>query len=35
LKEQRKLLEQDYARSIEEIDRNFELKRQEIKKASQ
>lgn len=32
LKEQKKLLEQDFARSIEEIDRNFELKKQEIVK---
>jgi hypothetical protein len=27
IKEQRKLLEQDFARSIEEIDKNFELKK--------
>jgi hypothetical protein len=30
IKEQKKLLEQDYARSIEDIDRNFELKKSEI-----
>ena len=35
IKEQRKLLEQDFARSIEEIDKNFELKKQEILKANQ
>ena len=35
LKEQKKLLEQDFARSIEEIDRNFELKKQEIVKQNQ
>lgn len=34
IKEQRKLLEQDFARSIEEIDKNFELKKQEILKAN-
>ncbi len=34
LKEQRKLLEQDFARSIEEIDKNFELKKQEILKGN-
>jgi myosin heavy subunit len=32
LKEQKKLLEQDFARSLEEIDKNFELKKQEILK---
>lgn len=35
LKEQRKLLEQDFARSIEEIDKNFELKKQEILRQNQ
>lgn len=35
LKEQKKLLEQDFARSLEEIDKNFELKKQEILKQNQ
>lgn len=30
IKEQKKLLEQDFARSIQDIDKNFELKRSEI-----
>lgn len=35
VKEQRKLLEQEYVRSIQEIDKNFELKKQEIFRANQ